>query len=419
MEDGKGQVGYWQLLRRNRSVRRLWFAQVVSELGDWLNFVAQLQIINRFSSSAQAAGLLIILQLMPLMIFSPISGIVADRFDRRVVLIAADLLRAVIVLGFLTIDRPEELWLLYVLAALQFSVTAFFEPARNALLPMIADGEELITANALTGVTWSVMLAVGGALGGVIAALVSNRAAFLADSFSFLLSAMLLVGFKTPARAKQKEDIKVTRNGSGFGPALDYLRARPRVIALLLIKSGICVTAGGVWLLSIVYGQRVFPMGEGGALSVGLFYGAHGFGAIIGANFTGRFFRRAALGPVRAILWGFLVRSGFFLLWGLATNLTIAALAMVGVAACGSLLWVLSTTLLQQYTPDEIRGRIFALEFALLTLTMSASITFIGRALDRWGLSPSITTISMAAMAMLIAFFWLLVLVRWQKWARA
>src|SRR6185503_3613890 len=164
MVESKAQVGYWQLLRRNRSVRRLWFAQIVSELGDWLNFVAQLQIINMFSSSAQAAGLLIILQLMPLMVFSPISGIVADRFDRRIVLIAADLLRAVIVLGFLTIDRPEELWLLYVLAALQFSVTAFFEPARNALLPMIADGEELITANALTGVTWSVMLAVGGAL---------------------------------------------------------------------------------------------------------------------------------------------------------------------------------------------------------------------------------------------------------------
>src|SRR6185369_6488756 len=162
--------------------------------------------------------------------------------------------------------------------------------------------------NALTGVTWSVMLAVGGALGGLIAALVSNRAAFLADSSSFLISAALLVGFKTPLRARQREDIKETKKESGFGPALDYLRARPQVIALLLIKSGICVTAGGVWLLSIVYGQRVFPIGEGGALSVGLFYGAHGFGAIIGANFTGRFFRKAAMGPFRSILWAFLVR---------------------------------------------------------------------------------------------------------------
>jgi MFS family permease len=419
-KDIEGQIGYLQLLRRNKSVRRLWFAQVVSELGDWLNFVAQLQIIKQFSGSAQAAGWLIILQLLPLMVFSPIAGMVADRFNRRYVMIAADLLRAVIVLGFLTIDKPEELWLLYVLAALQFSLTAFFEPARSALLPTLAEGDELVTANALTGVTWSVMLAVGGALGGVIAGLVSNTAAFIVDSASFFLSAALLLGFPIPKRDGREETMKArVRPDSSFRPAFAYLRERPQVLALLLVKSGICVTAGGVWLLSVVYGQRVFPIGDGGALSVGIFYGAHGFGAIIGANFTGRFFRKAASEPIHAILWGFLIRSGFFLLWGLATNITMASLAMIGVAACGSLLWVLSTTMLQQFTPDEIRGRIFAIEFALLTLTMSASIGVIGHALDYWGISPSLTTLSTAVMAILIALCWLMVLLRWRRWAHS
>src|SRR6267142_2236695 len=146
MDYDKGSIGYWQLLRRNAPVRRLWFAQVVSELGDWLSLVALLQLIYKFSPSAQAAGWLIVIQMMPLMVFAPLAGMVADRFDRRKVMIASDLVRAVIVLGFFTIDSPQELWLLYLLSALQFSVTAFFEPARAALLPTLAEGEELIAA---------------------------------------------------------------------------------------------------------------------------------------------------------------------------------------------------------------------------------------------------------------------------------
>jgi MFS family permease len=413
----KGPIGYWQLLKRNREVRRLWFAQVVSELGDWLNFVAQLQIINRFSSEAQAAGLLIILQLLPLMVFSPIAGMVADRFDRKHVMIAADLIRALIVLGFLTIDRPDELWILYTLATLQFTLTAFFEPARSALLPRLAEGEELITANALTGVTWSLMLAVGGALGGLVVAVAGSKATFILDSFSFFTSALLLFGLRVSGKVERKQDVDGQRPDHGFYPALVYLRENPQILAILLVKSGICITAGGVWLLSVVYGQRVFPIGDG-SLSVGLLYGAHGLGAIVGANFTGRFFRSATMEPIRSIFWIFILRGGFFLLWGVATRLEVAALSLIGVAACGSLLWVLSTTMLQQYTPDEIRGRLFAIEYALLTLTMSTSIFIIGRALDHWGVSAPLTTISTAVTAILIGLSWLIVLLRWQRWAR-
>src|SRR5262249_59541795 len=126
-------MGYLLLLRRNGAVRKLWLAQVVSELGDWLNLVALFQIIGKFSGKAEAGGLLIIIQMLPLMVFSPLAGIVADRFDRRYVMIVADLIRFAVVLGFLTINSPDRLWLLYLLAGIQFSVTAFFEPARAAL----------------------------------------------------------------------------------------------------------------------------------------------------------------------------------------------------------------------------------------------------------------------------------------------
>ncbi|MEW6734412.1 MAG: MFS transporter [Acidobacteriota bacterium] len=408
-------IGYWQLLYSNQRVRRLWSAQVISELGDWLNFVALLQLINKFSASAQAAGGLIIIQMLSMVVFSPLGGILADRFNRRTIMIVADLIRAVVVLGFLLIDQPNELWLLYLLAGIQFSVTALFEPARAALVPSLAKREELVTTNALTSVTWSIILAIGGTLGGVIAGLLSNAAAFIIDAVSFVISALLLVGLDCPVSLEREN--RSARSDGGLSTALSFLRKNPRVLAVLLVKSGLCVTAGGVWLLSVVYGQRVFPVGDG-ALSVGLLYGACGIGSVVGATLTSRLFYQATMKPVRAIMWAFAWRSVFFLCWGLAPNIGLVALAIICVNACGSLLWVVSTTLLQRLTPDEIRGRLFALEFAALTFTMALSIWLIGRALDVWQFSPSHTTIATALAAVVIAAIWFCVLIRWSAWQR-
>lgn len=423
------------MLRRNPQVRRLWFAQIVSELGDWLNFVALVQLIQTFSNSARDTGLLIILQMMPMVIFSPIAGVVADRFDRRKVMIIADLLRAVIVLGFLLIDRPERLWMLYVLAGMQFTVTSFFEPSRAALIPNLASKEELLAANGLSSVTWSVMLAVGGGLGGLISGLVSNRAAFIVDAASFLTSATLLLrinnhrGQSDLAPSTLKADLnpsdldidyqsKDQSEDKSLWLVLKYLWQRPDVLSVLLVKSGICITAGGVWLLSIIYGQKVFPVGKDGSLSVGLFYCVHGLGAIVGAVLTGRFFRENGPDPLKGIQLAFLFRSGFFLLWGAAINILFATSSVMCVTACGSLLWVMSTTLLQRLCHDSIRGRIFALENAACTLAMAISITLTGRMIDVWQMSASKATLVTSAMALLIAILWSFVVWRWQQWQK-
>ena len=224
------------------------------------------------------------------------------------------------------------------------------------------------------------------------------------------------MGLSSVKVGRAREETKDLISGKGIGPALNYLFKRPQVLAVMLVKSGICLTAGGVWLLSVVYGLRVFPMGKDGTLSVGLLYCAHGLGAIVGASLTSRFFRAKAMHPVRAILVAFLLRGGFFLFWAFSPNLGLAALAIMSVTACGSLLWVLSTTLLQRLTPDEIRGRLFALENGMLTFAMAVSISVIGRSLDLWGLSPSATTLWTAAMAFIIAMGWLVVLFFWERW---
>lgn len=417
MENSKTRSGYLGLLKNNKSVRQVWMAQIVSEVGDWLNFVALLQMIKQFSGTAQSSGLLIILQMMPLVVFSPFSGALADKFDRRKIMIMCDLLRAVIVLGLLTIHSPEQLWLLYLLSALQFSLTAFFEPARSALIPNLATGEELLKANALSGVTWSVVLAVGGALGGILYDLVGGQISFLVDSATFLVSAGILLRLKIETKATTNEsEITDKKTNTSFLAVIPYLINKPQVLAVVLVKAGICLTGGGVLLLSVIYGQQVFPIGRDGAISVGLLHGAHGLGAVIGAIWTGRIMHINTKKALSLILLTFGLRGVFFSFWANSPNIIFVAIAIISVSACGSFLWVISTTLLQKLTEDEIRGRIFALEHALLTLSVAISIAILGRVLDVWHFSPAMATFFTGLAAVVIAVFWAMIMLQWQKW---
>ena len=156
----------------------------------------------------------------------------------------------------------------------------------------------------------------------------------------------------------------------------------------------------------MIFGQKVFPLGQGGALSVGLLYGAHGLGAIVGATLSQRLIASGRLPPDRLILWAFAVRALFFVGLSLSGNLGLAMVALVGISACGSLLWICSTTLLQTLAPDRLRGRIFALDFAGLTLSFSLAISLAGRASDVWGWSAYRIALGAAAAGAAVALAW-------------
>ncbi len=176
---------YFSFLQLRPKFRSLWLAQVISLTGDWFNTIASVIIVNRYAASGLAIGGLFIARALPPFLLGPVAGVVADRFDRRKVLVLSDLLRAGIVLGFLLVDRPERLWLLYVLTVLQFSVSAFFEPARAALVPALVQNDELLTANTLSSITWSAMLTLGGAIGGLTASLFGVRVSLIVDAVTF------------------------------------------------------------------------------------------------------------------------------------------------------------------------------------------------------------------------------------------
>src|SRR5215210_9168498 len=147
------QVGYIDLLRGNRAFRQLWLGQVVSQLGDWFNTIALYTIILNLTGSGRDIGLLLVARFLPSFIFGSLSGVVADRFSRRSIMIVSDLLRALVVLGFLFVRRADQLWLIYVLTVFQLGLSTFFEPAKTAAIPSVVEDRELIAANALSSVT--------------------------------------------------------------------------------------------------------------------------------------------------------------------------------------------------------------------------------------------------------------------------
>src|SRR4029453_18825413 len=191
-------VGYIDLLRRNRSFRQLWLGQVVSQLGDWFNTIALYTIILNLTGSGRDVGLLLVARFVPSFVFGPISGVVADRFSRRTILIVSDLARAVIVLGFLFVRRADQLWIIYVLTVIQLALSTFFEPAKTAVIPSVVSDRELVPANAIASVTWSVMLTLGAAIGGIVTGRLGTDAAFIIDALTFVLSALLIARVHIP-----------------------------------------------------------------------------------------------------------------------------------------------------------------------------------------------------------------------------
>src|ERR687898_3292924 len=178
-------VGYIDLLSRNRSFRLLWLGQVVSQMGDWFNTIALYTIILNLTGSGRDIGLMMVARFLPSFIFGSLSGVLADTFSRRSIMIVSDLLRALVVLGFLFIRRADQLWILYVLTVAQLALSTFFEPAKTAAIPSIVSDRELVAANAISSVTWSVMLTLGAAIGGVITGWFGTDVAFVLDAATY------------------------------------------------------------------------------------------------------------------------------------------------------------------------------------------------------------------------------------------
>jgi MFS family permease len=307
-------------------------------------------------SSGRALGLVFIFRFLPTLVFSTAAGVVADRISRKRILIATDILRALVVLGFLLVRSPDQLWLVYVLTALQLSVSAFFQPARDAAVPSITTRQELLAANALSGASWSVMLALGAAVGGLVTAGIGREAAFLIDSATFLFSAWMLRRVRIPdhpPRPARQLSLGSLTGAADVAEGAAHVRANPVVAWLLMIKLGWGI-GGGVLLLLVIFGEQIFH--PGGPAGVGILYAARGLGAAIGPFLARRIAGESPRAMRRSILVAFFCAGLFYVGFSFAPNLALGVLALIGAHIGGSILWVFSTTLLQQAVPDRFRA---------------------------------------------------------------
>lgn len=407
-------VGYIDLLRRNRAFRQLWLGQVVSQMGDWFDTIALYTIILNLTGSGRDVGLLLVARFVPSFLFGPLSGVVADRFSRQKIMIISDLLRAVVVLGFLFVRRADQLWILYVLTVLQLGLATFFEPAKTAAIPSIVEDRELVAANAISSVTWSVMLTLGAAIGGVITGWFGTDVAFILDAATYVLSAALIASIRVQKRRKRARQKLTVGRALGITETIEgirYVKDRPRVLALLLVKPAWGL-GGGILTLLAVFGERIFPVGKSAATGIGVLFAARGIGTAVGPIVARRLAGEGEKRMQAAIGISFILAGVFYAAFGSATSF-VFALVVLGIAHCGgSILWVFSTVILQRAVDDNFRGRVFAAELALLTLTMAASNYATGELLDRFKISPRAVTIGIGIFFLMPGLAWFLT----QRW---
>lgn len=407
---------YFDLLKRNANFRYLWWGNVISLLGDWFNLIASAALVTELTSSGVAISYLFLVRFLPMFLFSPIAGVIADRYDRKKILIAADLLRAVTVSCFLLIHSSNQLWLFYVLTATQFMLSAMFNPARSAALANIVEQKDLVTANALDSFTWSTMLALGSFLGGVIATFFGNQTAFAMDAATFLMSAFLISRIVMPKR----EIVHTSRRGGWleFAEGLRYLWHLPFLLVIALTKAAGSFVWGAVNVLEVSYADHVYPLTNaalthwlsienGGTATLGLIYVASGLGTGLGPLLMRRLLGDSKKRLMVGISFGFLFTAVGILLLGSVKTLP-AFLGGTFVRTFGTgTLWVFSAVLLQIMVPDKVKGRVFAFEFAALTLTQSLSVFTAGYTQDTFNWSITRVTFTFGGLGVFVFLLWM------------
>ncbi|HEX2026658.1 MAG TPA: MFS transporter, partial [Nitriliruptorales bacterium] len=346
-----------------------------------------------------APALVFAFAVLPVFLLAPLAGVVADRFDRRRIMIAADLLRVAPALGLVAAAVLREAWLAYLCVALLSALAAFFQPVTAAVVPNLVPPHEVSLAQAAISSVWGTMLFVGAAVGGLVTGALGIETSFVVNAATFLMSALLVARIRRPLRT-----------GPVIAPAgvlahLDevwrFARQRKIIRALMTTKAGVGVGNGIVGLLP-VYALERFDAGPAG---IGVLLAARGLGALVGP-YLGRALARDQ-GRRQLVVIGLSIVAYALAYAALpwAGGMAVASLCVATAHLGGGAQWVLSTHGLQVTTPDAVRGRVMSLDFGLATLAIGVSSLGAGAAAEAVGLVAA--SYLMAAAALVYGAAWL------------
>lgn len=370
-----------KILRTSPDFLRLWLAQMISMGGDWFTTVPVMAMAYQLTNSPFATSLVLLCNTLPTFLVTPFSGVVADRFNRKQIIIICNLISAVTVLGFLFVDRhPERVWLCYACTAILVVMGACILPAATAGIPSFVGVENLSAANALFGTTWGITVAVGSALGGYVASAWGRPVAFELDAAGLLVSAFLVMSIRRkdfrgdsgpPIIDEDSPPVHHTVDDVSFWAALTHLRANPHLVLVVLAKAFWGV-GGGLILLLSVFPIKVFAAADPDR-GVGLMYSMRGVGTLLGPLLALAMVRNQTKSMGKAIGISLVLCGVLYVLFSKSPTLELAAFCVLVANLGTGAVWVVSTTMMQLSVPDSMMGRLSAIDLGGVTLTMAVS----------------------------------------------
>jgi MFS family permease len=404
------------LLVRRRAFGLVWTGGLISMIGDWILWIALPIRVFELTGSAFATGLLVAFRIAPEILFGTIAGVLVDRWDRRRILVVANVLQAFALFPLLLLDSVAVVWIAYPVMAISAVLFSFTDPAENAYLPRLVDEPELAEANALNSLNNSLARLVGPAVGGLLFVVGGLAIVAIVDALTFLAAAILIAMVRTsgmpgrpadPAESAEAATHALARFGREWLAGLRAIRSS-RVVSVLLGVSGLTAIGEGVFaVMFLVWVERILL---GGALEYGWFMSGQAIGGVIGGFVGGWFVRRlpperlfgvglVAFGILDALLFNYpLVLSG--------AAIGVVLIALVGIPGVAS--QAARQTLIQTNVPDRYLGRVFSALGTTAALLMLGSTLVAGAIGDR--VSP-IALLNVQALGYLVsglAVLWLL-----------
>lgn len=393
----------WNLLRTNHDIRSLFAAQVVSFMGDWFAYVAFVGLVQDLTDAPILVTLVYVAQALPAFLMSPVAGPAADRFDRRTIIRTVSAGQAVAAAGLLFVGSAGQLWFGFVCLCAISALGSFVGPASQAGLPnLVRSPEELTKASLLFGSLWGAMLAVGAAIGGLVASWFGRDVAFAANAISFVVAAAIVSLIRRPMQVATDRagDRPRMRPIADMGEAFAVARRDPVLLSLLASKATFAMGAGIVGLLAVLATEEL----NGGDGATGLLVAARGVGVALGPIVAARLVG-PSLARVLTLCGGAGLSFGACYLGlsvapALAFAVALAFLAHLG----GGAQWTLSTYGLQRRAPDHLRGRILAGDFGIVTLIITLSNLAAGALAGAVGARPAIAVFALLAVAASIVY---------------
>ncbi|HEY1485254.1 MAG TPA: MFS transporter [Micromonosporaceae bacterium] len=395
----------FSILTGNRDFRRLFLAELVVFGGDWFVMVPLLVLLTRLTGNGFLGGVTLAADNLIQALLLPYAGVIADRHDRRRVMITANVAAFISVLLLLLVRSEGTAWLGPFAVGCVAVAKAFYSPSASAALPNLVEPEDLSAANAVSGSAWGTMTVIGSSLGGVLSAAFGPYTCFLITAALLAVAAVLALGVRRPMQASRDGSVASPHVWASMREAGGYIARRPRVAALVTVKSAVGF-GNGLLALFPVLAVSVFAVGS---IGTGLLFAARGAGALVGPFLLRRMLRRRT-----ALMTGLALSMATYGLAYIGVSLIDSfglALVLVFLAhVAGGGNWVMSSYALQVEVPDALRGRVLSLDMTIATLAVSISLLGVSALESTVGTRELIA--GCGAVTLLYAIAWRLVTLR-------